>query len=99
MVSNVPTRLAASLLTRISAIFDFDTVAIVQLPPNNAGQWRAASNARYETETLSARPLHQPGWTSCGSLSLREHFKQCVREQSVAGAGQVQAIHRCAGRA
>jgi hypothetical protein len=35
MVSNVPTRLAASLLTRISAIFDFDTVAIVRLPPNN----------------------------------------------------------------
>jgi len=30
--------------------------------PNDAGQWRAASDARLQTECLSARPLHQPGW-------------------------------------
>jgi hypothetical protein len=29
---------------------------------NDAGQWRAVHNARYETETQSAHPLHQPGW-------------------------------------
>jgi hypothetical protein len=28
---------------------------------NDAGQWRAAEDVRYETETQSARPLHQPG--------------------------------------
>ena len=27
---------------------------------NDAGQWRAADDAEMQTETLSARPLHQP---------------------------------------
>jgi len=29
--------------------------------PNNAGQWRAATDEQMQTETLPARPLHQPG--------------------------------------
>ena len=29
---------------------------------NDAGQWRAVDDLRYGAETLSARPLHQPGW-------------------------------------
>ena len=31
---------------------------LVMRPANNAGQWRAAKNAPYATETLSAPPLH-----------------------------------------
>jgi hypothetical protein len=31
---------------------------------NDAGQWRAANDAPDGTETLSARPLKQPGWAS-----------------------------------
>jgi len=29
---------------------------------NNAGQWRAANDARLQAGTPSARPLHQPGY-------------------------------------
>src|SRR5664279_3289394 len=30
-------------------------------PGNDAGQWRAAPDLRMQTDTLSARPLHQSG--------------------------------------
>jgi hypothetical protein len=42
--------------------------------PNDAGQWSAADDAQHETETLSARPLYQPG----SALSL-----SCVKPQAV----------------
>jgi len=39
---------------------DFGETLHVCDRPNAAGQWRGADVARCETETLSARPLHQP---------------------------------------
>jgi hypothetical protein len=33
--------------------------------PNAAHQWRAADDARYETEAQSARPLNAHCWVLC----------------------------------
>jgi hypothetical protein len=41
-----------------------ETIHIVSMEstqPNDAGQWRAAPDLRMQTDTLSARPLHQSG--------------------------------------
>src|SRR6266853_5648564 len=43
-------------------LFLFSLVALIARKPNVAGQWRAALDTQYETETQSARPLKQPGW-------------------------------------
>src|SRR5712691_2341853 len=67
------TVVSSNAKTAIPAIFNFFMARPLQ-SSNDAAQWRAAADARYETETLSARPLQQKlGFLICPP-EIRPHI-------------------------
>jgi len=67
------------------------------LLPNNAAQWRAAQNTRYETSTQPARPLEQPGNYEIRLHRLASHLKAARRKVVLLGQIAVSGV-RCVGQ-